>query len=371
MSIAVKLPVSIVGVPIHPLTMDDAVLVLRDHIDSGERCFMSTPNLNFLIASLHDDGFRHAVVRSELSVADGMPLLWLAKLLGIQLPERVAGSDLFDALRAGPADKPARVFFFGGEGDAAEAAMAELNATPQGLLAVGALNPGMGTPQSLSKPEYLDIINQSEADFLVVSLGAVKGQAWIVQNLSTLKTPLISHLGAVVNFAAGTVERAPGLMQRLGLEWFWRIYQEPQLWRRYFDDGMALLRLVLGRVLPYRRWLRRHRPQQSALEIDVQGMGSPDLANAPPTLSISLKGALDHSTRDQLWRSLEPHLLGGSEFVLDLDALDYLDPAGLGVLLMLEGHALRQQQRLLISRCNPAIKRILEWNNMGHLTADV
>lgn len=84
----------------------------------------------------------------------------------------------------------------------------------------------------MSNAETIERINASGADFLVVSLGARKGQAWIMQNRQHLSVLLISHLDAMVNFVAGTVSRAQQWMQRFGLEWLWRIKEEPVLWRR-------------------------------------------------------------------------------------------------------------------------------------------
>jgi len=89
----------------------------------------------------------------------------------------------------------------------------------------------------------LQAINASQADFLVVALGAKKGQAWILHNLEHLQVPVVSHLGAVVNFVAGTVQRAPAAWQRAGLEWLWRIKEEPALFGRYWNDGLALFGL--------------------------------------------------------------------------------------------------------------------------------
>ena len=102
----------------------------------------------------------------------------------------------------------------------------------------------------MSTPAIIDAINASDADFLAVALGAKKGQAWLQQNHARLRIPVRVHLGATINFQAGTLKRAPTLIQRLGLEWLWRIKEEPQLWRRYWNDGLALLGLLITRVFP-------------------------------------------------------------------------------------------------------------------------
>ena len=101
-------------------------------------------------------------------------------------------------------------------------------------------------------------MNAARPDFLVVSLGAAKGQAWIMRNLHRLDVPLVSHLGAVVNFVAGEVRRAPRWMQRSGLEWAWRVKEEPALLRRYAGDALRLLPLA------WRERAARRRPADGA-----------------------------------------------------------------------------------------------------------
>jgi N-acetylglucosaminyldiphosphoundecaprenol N-acetyl-beta-D-mannosaminyltransferase len=245
--------ITIAGLPFHCVTTTAAVQRLCVALHDRQRLFLSTPNLNFLVASQADEAFRLSVLQSDLSVADGMPILWLSRLQGTPLPERVAGSTVFEQLRAGAGQsiigRPIKVYFFGGPPGVAEKACAVLNAEHARagghMVGVGALCPGFGSVADMSTPDVIAAINASAADFLVVSLGAKKGQAWIIHNLSQLTVPVVSHLGAVVNFVAGTVERAPVSWQRWGLEWLWRIRQEPALFKRYWADGWALFGLVL------------------------------------------------------------------------------------------------------------------------------
>lgn len=242
--------ITIAGLPFHRVNTQQAVRCLAEAMRDRKRLFLSTPNLNFLVAAQTDEAFKQSVLVSDMSVADGMPILWLARKQGTPLPERVAGSDVFDALRRGAGQgvlgRAVKVFFFGGPPGVAQQACDVLNAEhARGgpMQGVGALSPGFGSVQDMSTPEVLQAINQSGADFLVVALGAKKGQAWILHNLPQLQVPVVSHLGAVVNFVAGTVRRAPVRWQRWGMEWLWRIKEEPTLFARYWHDGWCLLRL--------------------------------------------------------------------------------------------------------------------------------
>ncbi|MES2949396.1 MAG: WecB/TagA/CpsF family glycosyltransferase [Pseudomonadota bacterium] len=240
----------LLGLPFDAVTLDDAVAHIRRAIDQRTPCFLSTPNLNFLIAAQKNTAFRNSVIHSDLSLPDGMPVVWLAKLMGIPIGERVAGSDVFEALRNG-SGRQIKVYFFGGPPGIAERAAQQINEEKKGMVCVGFESPGYGSVEDMSSASSIDKVNQSGADFLVVSLGAAKGQAWIEHNLSRLNTPVVSHLGAVVNFVAGGVQRAPRWMQRVGLEWLWRIKEEPNLWRRYWADGTSLVKLLAMDVFPF------------------------------------------------------------------------------------------------------------------------
>lgn len=237
----------ILGLPFDAISLAEAVQTVRNAARQRTPLFISTPNLNFLIASQKDPAFRNSVIHSDLSLADGMPILWLAKLLKVPIRERVAGSTLFEQLRYSPLepeDRPLRVYFFGGPDGVAEKAANTINQDSTSMQCVGYCSPGFGSLDDISTPDLLARINASEADFVVVSLGAKKGQAWIERNRTHLHAPIISHLGAVVNFVAGNVQRAPVWMQRVGLEWVWRIKEEPNLYKRYISDGISFLSIV-------------------------------------------------------------------------------------------------------------------------------
>ena len=248
----------VLGLPFDALTLAEAVTRIRAAVARRTPCFLSTPNLNFLIAGQTNVAFRNSVVRSDLSLADGMPIVWLSRLMGIPITERVAGSDVFEALRhsTGPAVK---VYFFGGPPGVAERAARQINAEGKSMVCVGFESPGYCSIEDMSNVSTIANINASGADFLIVALGASKGQAWIEHNLAALQIPVVSHLGAVVNFVAGGVKRAPRWMQKAGLEWVWRIREEPALWKRYWSDGTGLIRLLTTSVAPFLFYKYLHR----------------------------------------------------------------------------------------------------------------
>lgn len=299
-------------------------------------CFLSTPNVNFVAAAAHERAFRDSVLRSDLSVADGFPIVRVARWLGIDWPERVAGADLFERLQtAGRSAQraPIKLFLFGGPPGVGARAAAQLNAQALGFECVGHDEGGFGDIEAMSSTETIERINASGAEFVLVALGAKKGQAWIERNRARLKAPVMSHLGAVINFAAQSIERAPPWMQRMGLEWAWRIVQEPQLWRRYWSDGRMLIGTALTRLLPWsaRRWLRilppgaAQRPQFSTEQVRT--------GQAVISLSGDWRGDADQKS---LRLALAELLRGGSSVEFDLAAGPALDSTLLGLMALID-----------------------------------
>jgi N-acetylglucosaminyldiphosphoundecaprenol N-acetyl-beta-D-mannosaminyltransferase len=301
----------LLGLPFDAVTLDQACDRVYQAVDSRARCFISTPNLNFVINADKDPEFARSVWLSDLNLADGMPLIWAARWLKIPLPERVAGSTLFDALvQRATAERPLKIFFFGGDPGVAEAAAGVLNSQSGHAVCCGYLDPGRGSVESMSSDAIIEQINASQADFLVVSLGAKKGQAWILHNLDKLDVPVVSHLGAVVNFVAGRIKRAPVIWQKLGLEWLWRIVEEPHLWRRYLGDGIAALRLA---------------KEVFAARFHKVAVGDPQISirhDTDANLTIVLSGRPTVAALQGLYNELNLHLCGAESVSLHLIRAD-------------------------------------------------
>jgi N-acetylglucosaminyldiphosphoundecaprenol N-acetyl-beta-D-mannosaminyltransferase len=246
----------LLGLPVDNLTLDRTKNLLREKAKLPYNTVLSTINVNWVVQSFSDPAFREAIINSDIVVLDGKPLLWLARLLGYPMTETVAGSTLIQELHQDKtADHKLSIFLFGGENDTAEQAAKEINKNPGGLTAVGFLNPGFGTVDEISSDAIIDAINHTKPDILLVALGAKKGMQWIEQNRERLDAKIISHLGATINFLAGTVQRAPLTVRQIGMEWVWRIMQEPKLFPRYAIDGLVLLRVLLSRFWLWRRFI--------------------------------------------------------------------------------------------------------------------
>ena len=324
----------LLGLPFDVIDLDAAVARIRAAVASRTRLFISTPNTNFVVAARRDQAFRDSVFHSDMSLMDGKPLVWAARMLGIPVPERVSGADVFEALRR-PGSAPISVYLFGGQTGVAARAAANINATQSPLRCVGFDEAGFGSVEDMSNDATIDRINASGADFLVLSLGAAKGQAWIEHNLPRLQVPVVSHLGAVVGFVAGSLKRAPPWMRRSGLEWLWRVKEEPHLWKRYFSDGLVFLRLLAFDVVPgaIRQRTQSH-PNESAQRVY-------EISESETGMTLALTGAFGTAELQPLKQLCHLSACATSPLMIDLSGVTELDNSCLAALMQLQAHRRR------------------------------
>ena len=243
------------------------------------------------------------------------------------------------------------------------AAARALSVNPHSLKCVGWICPGFGTIDDLSQDRFIDEINSSGADFLVVALGAEKGQLWLLRNHHRLRIPIRAHLGATINFQAGTVKRAPHAFRKLGLEWLWRIWQEPHLWRRYGHDGIVLLRLMLTRVLPLAinaqilRWNYAGEGHNLVIE-KVEDTGF---------VSLRLCGVAVARHVENVTRCFRDAALAGKRVVIDFSATRAIDARFLGLLLMLRKLLKARGEELELVGMSRKLERTFRLNGLDYL----
>lgn len=349
----------VLGLPFDAAGPEAVLAQLRDAAETRTRCVLTTPNVNFIAAAMRNERFRDDVLKSDLCVPDGMPIVWLARLLRIPLRNRVSGSDLFDRLAQPGAHKPMRVFLFGGQGGVAGRARKRINAQVGGVYCVGYVEPTVGSVDRLSNPAIIERINAQRSDFLILSLGAEKAQAWIERNLASLQTPIVSHLGAVLKFAAGTIQRAPRWARSMGLEWVWRMKEEPHLWRRYFDDGRALLGLLLRRLLPQMLRAAWSRPGREPPSVDIETRVDARI--------LRLRGDWRAPDLAPLRDAFEQVAASRLRVGLDLSAVSYMDSAAVGLLLLLRGHCLRYGLTMQIIGVSDSLTRWFHFHCVEYL----
>jgi N-acetylglucosaminyldiphosphoundecaprenol N-acetyl-beta-D-mannosaminyltransferase len=358
------------GLPFDLVTAEETCRHVVDSVVRQQRLFLTTPNVNFVVACSANKVFRHSVIDSDWVVVDGMPLVWLGRWLGLPVPERVAGSSVFEMLQCSPpavGQQKLRVYFFGGPPGAAGEAAEKMNAGTAGMVCVGHSSPGFGTVESMSSAVVIDEINAAQADFLVVALGAEKGQAWIQHNRERLNVPVISHLGAVVNFAAGGLRRAPTGWQRAGLEWIWRIKEEPNLWRRYAKDGWALCQLIMKQVIPCKWHIMSSRRFKKAGNDQAVMF----IVREKQKISIHLHGAWHSQKSENLksqWAMVVDELL---PVHLDLSKLQNIDSKIFGDILLLIKHRRNLGRKLWIDPVPQNVRRLFGYYGLTYLLEEM
>jgi N-acetylglucosaminyldiphosphoundecaprenol N-acetyl-beta-D-mannosaminyltransferase len=214
----------------------------------------------------------------------------------------------------------------------------------------------------MSDPRILKTINRASPDLLIVSIGARKGVLWLNRNEQLLAAPIICNLGATIHFIAGTVKRAPVFLRHHGLEWLWRIKEEPALFARYAFDLATLISVLAGQILPYLLQrpfykpsatqlaeARLHRYRHGAAEI-IEFVGDWTKDNLVP-----VREAMTEATRCE------------SDLVIDLDGLTFADAAFLGQILLAYGHQRRIHRGFLLHASQRKIRNLLRLHGSGYL----
>jgi N-acetylglucosaminyldiphosphoundecaprenol N-acetyl-beta-D-mannosaminyltransferase len=352
------------GMPIDAVNMTTVVRRVEAAAANHAVFLISTPNLNFLVSSLSDPEFRESLLDSDLCPPDGAPIVWIARLLGLPIKERAAGSDLLDRLQApGLRTRRLTIFLFGGAKGVAAAAAMRLNAAPGSLNCVGTLDPGFCEVSEMSQDHIIDAVNSSGADFLSVSLGAKKGQLWLHRNHNRLTIPIRAHLGAAINFQAGMLKRAPPMIRAWGLEWLWRIKEEHHLWRRYLNDGFVLLRLLLTRILPLAVLTRWHQFRRDHEREDLLIKKSHDAQS----IMISLCGVASERYIPKAIACFQEALTGNQDITIDLLNTNLIDARFLGLLLMLRKELRNRKAKLIVTGVSGTIERIFRLSELEFL----
>ena len=249
--------IDIAGAKVHPVAFREAVSRIVEHARAGGApAYIVTPNAHHISLLQDSAQFREIYDGAWLSLADGTPLLWAARLLGTPLPEKVSGSDLFPALCKAVAGTNLRIFLFGGRPGVAEKAAEVLQSRYPGLQVAGTYAPPLGFEKDPVEAERaIDAVRSAAPHLLFVALGAPKQEYWMHENRESLGVPVAIGVGASIDFVAGIVTRAPKWMRKAGLEWLYRLLMEPgRLWKRYLVTNSRFVWLVLrqyaGRRLP-------------------------------------------------------------------------------------------------------------------------
>lgn len=238
----IKKPVKILGVPVHPLTMNESVAILEEKLQKKEQAFVVTANAEIIMMCQQDKEYNNIVSeQADLVLPDGAGAVWAGRYLCNEVPERVAGFDLYNQLLKLSADKGYKAYFFGGAPGVAEAAKNKAEELYPGVQIVGCRN---GYFTEAEEEAIIKEINDAAPDMLFVALGAPKQEKWLVKYRNQLKPRVLMGIGGSFDVLAGKMERAPKWMQEASLEWAFRLYKQPSRFMRMLALPKFVLKVI-------------------------------------------------------------------------------------------------------------------------------
>ncbi|HOM02310.1 MAG TPA: WecB/TagA/CpsF family glycosyltransferase [Acetivibrio sp.] len=241
--------VSILGIPIDNVSMVEALNIVKRFLNEDRLHTVYTPNSEIMMAAQRDPELKKILCEADLLVPDGAGVVLASKINGCPLKERVAGFDLTNMLFSDDASKNIKFFFFGGKPGVAEEAYKNLLDRQININVVGIRN-GYFTKDE--EKEIIREINSSNADVLLVALGAPKQEKWIHENKNRLKVKICIGVGGTFDVLAGKAKRAPVFFQKHGLEWLYRLYKEPWRFVRMLDLPRFILLVIANKIKPKR-----------------------------------------------------------------------------------------------------------------------
>lgn len=341
--------IAILGVPFDNVSMTETIAIVERMIASKQPHYIATANVDFLVQSLEDIELRRILFDADLVVCDGTPLVWASGFLGNQLKERVAGSDLVPRLLQAAAEKGYRVFFLGGKEEVIETAIGNIRKRHPQLEIAGYYSPPFAPLLEMDHEEICRRINDAKPDMCFVSFGCPKQEKWIWMNRDRMKVPMSIGVGATVDFLAGTMKRAPMWMRKIGLEWLFRMLQEPgRLVKRYAKDfwvfGFGILRQL--RAL---RLGRSRRGSEKPKGIEREEFY---LLELPDRLDVKVVKA-----NEALW---EQSVTSDRKILLVDANVTYLDSTGAGLFVRLAKMARENQVELVLVSVSQAVMNAFE-----------
>lgn len=229
------------------LTMNEAVQKIEQLILNKKPSYVVTPNVDHIVKLETDKEFQKVYKEADLILIDGMPLIWISKLKKNPIKEKVSGADLFPEVCKLSANKGYKVFLLGAAEGVAAMAAENLKKRYNGLNVVGTYSPSYGFEKKKDEiREIIKMINEVKPDILAVGLGAPKQEKFLYNYIKQLNVPVALAIGASIDFESGNINRAPKWMQKIGLEWFYRLCKEPRrMFKRYIIDDIKIIKIFI------------------------------------------------------------------------------------------------------------------------------
>ena len=242
---------SVLGTRVDAVQIPGVIAWMRQQADSGEGCaYIAVTGMHGVIEARHDAAFAEALDHADLVVPDGMPLVWLGRRRGFPLRRRVYGPELMLRFWQETNDRGYRHFFYGGAPGVATALGERFAREFRGHKVVGTYSPPFRALTPAEDAEIVAMIRSARPHFIWVGLGTPKQELWMREHRDLLGSAIMLGVGAAFDFHSGRARSAPAWMGEHGLEWLFRLVQEPRrLWRRYLLNGSEFVALVLWEMV--------------------------------------------------------------------------------------------------------------------------
>ncbi len=243
---------NILGVPVHDVTMDECLQLIKRYVSDGRVSQIATPNVNFLMRARRDPAFLQLLARARLNIPDGAWVVRAARLLGEPLRDKVQGRILAERILQVGAREGWRIFLLGAAPGVAERAAKRSKERFPGLQIVGCHAPFYDPKHpSPEDDETVEIIRQSKAQIILVAFGMPKQDIWGARYLAATGASVCIGIGGTFDILAGDLPPAPDWVVRIGMEFIWRVAQEPKrLLMRYVKDATIAREVARHRLAP-------------------------------------------------------------------------------------------------------------------------
>jgi N-acetylglucosaminyldiphosphoundecaprenol N-acetyl-beta-D-mannosaminyltransferase len=356
--------IAILGVPFDNVSLADTIGVIEEMIASKKPHYIATANVDFLVQSMEDIELRRILFDADLVVCDGTPLVWVSRLLGNPLKERVAGSDLVPELLRVSAEKGHRVFFLGGQEEVLEAAVKNVREKHPDLKIAGHYSPPYAPLLEMDHEDICRRINETKPDICLVAFGCPKQEKWSWMNRGRLDVPMSVGVGATIDFLAGNIKRAPKWIGLIGMEWFYRMLQEPKrLVKRYAKDLWVFGFGILRQIRELRRRIGVHKCSRKAKGILREEFYWLELPLRLDTTAVK--------TQEAIW---EAAVHSDRRILLVSAGVKHIDSTGTGLLVRLAKMAREQQVVFILVGVSKAVLNALELmqiQDLFHMTEKV
>lgn len=234
------------------VTRDEAIAHIEQCIAERRIGHVITPNVDQIVRIEKDPYFKEICEHAELLLADGHPLLWIAKRYGTPVKEKISGSDLVPALCEIAAQKGYSIFLLGAAPGVAQKAADKLRQRLPDIRIAGVYSPPLGFEKDEAEMEKINrMLLDSHADMLFVGMGVPKQDIFIYENMEKYRIPMSFSIGGTIDFMAGEQQRAPKWMSDHGLEWFYRFLHDPKrMFKRYFVNDLKIIKLIFKHGVP-------------------------------------------------------------------------------------------------------------------------